>query len=180
MDCKTTSGDRRRAAATLVEFLIGLGVAGLVLMITAAFTIFCGKGLMGVWNYVDLDQSSQSAVDQLTREVRQTTGLLEFATNRLTFSESDGVPLVYEYRPGTRDLVRTKGASTKTLLTECDTLTFAIFQRNPSNAVYDYFPTATATNCKMINVSWVCTRKILGAAVNSESVQTAKIVIRKK
>ena len=66
------------------------------------------------------------------------------------------------------------------LLTECDQLSFAIFQRNPSNSVYDYFPTATATNCKMVNVNWTCTRKILGSAVNSESVQTAKIVIRKK
>lgn len=177
MDCRTTSG---RCGATLAEFLIGLGVGSLVLLTTVAFSIYSGKSMMGIWNYVDLDQSSQTAIDTLTKEVRQTTGLLEFATNRLTFSESDGVPLVYEYSPAKRTLVRVKGLDRTVLLTECDALAFAIFQRNPSNSVYDYFPTATATNCKMINVNWVCTRKILGTAVNSESVQTAKIVIRKK
>jgi hypothetical protein len=182
MASKTTFGrigSHRRHGATLAEFLIGLGVASLVLLAVAGFTIFSSKSMVGIWNYVDLDQRSQVAIDTLTREVRQTTGLSEFATNRLTFSESDGVPLVYEFFPGRKTLERTKGGNTKVLLTECDALTFAIFQRNPSNAVYDYFPTATATNCKLINVSWVCTRKILGSSVNSESVQTAKIVIRK-
>lgn len=177
MDCRTTSGSR--SGATLAEFLIGLGMSGLVLAVTAAFGIFSGKSLMSIWNYVDLDQRSQIAVDTLTKEVRQTTGVMEFATNRLMFSESDGVPLVYEYFPGRRTLERSKGGQTSVLLTECDSLTFNIFQRNPSNAVYDYFPTATVTNCKMINVSWVCTRKVLGTALNSESVQTAKVVIRK-
>lgn len=177
MVCKTTSG---RRGATLVEFVIGVGVASLVMMVVAGFSLFSGKSLAGIWNYVDLDQRSQLAIDKLTKEVRQTTGLLEFQTNRLVFSETDGVPLVYEYFPGKRTLERTKGSNLTVLLTECDALTFAIFQRNPSNAVYDYFPTATATNCKLINVNWVCTRKILGSAVNSESVQTAKIVIRKK
>jgi hypothetical protein len=30
----------------------------------------------------------------------------------------------------------------------------------------------------MIDVSWKCSREILGAKINTESVQTAKIVIR--
>lgn len=155
-------------------------MATLVLATVASFSIYSSKSMAGIWNYVDLDQRSQSAIDLLTKEVRQTTGLIEFATNRLVFSESDGVPLTYEYLAATKTLERVKGASRKVLLTECDDLSFAIFQRNPSNAVYDYFPSAVVTNCKMINVRWNCTRKLLGSSVNSESVQTAKIVIRKK
>ena len=36
------------------------------------------------------------------------------------------------------------------------------------------------TNCKLIAVSWVCSRTILGSKMNTESVQTAKIIIRKQ
>ena len=32
--------------------------------------------------------------------------------------------------------------------------------------------------CKLVSVSWRCSRTILGQKVNTESVQTAKIVIR--
>lgn len=180
MECRITSGDRRRSGATLAELLLGVGVTAIVLLALVSFSIYSGKSLMGVWNYVDLDQRSQTAIDTMTREVRETTGLLEFTGNRLVFSDSDGGTLTYEYFPRRRTLERLKGTNTTVLLTECDELAFAIFQRNPSNAVYDYFPTATATNCKLINVSWVCTRTILGSAINSESVQTAKVVIRKK
>jgi hypothetical protein len=31
---------------------------------------------------------------------------------------------------------------------------------------------------KLVDVSWLCSRKILGRKVNTESVQTAKIVMR--
>ncbi|MFM1768325.1 MAG: hypothetical protein RJA22_854 [Verrucomicrobiota bacterium] len=159
---------------------MGMGLCAVVLLAVVATSIYGGKSLLGMWNYVDLDQRSQLAVDTLTKEVRETTSLLEFTTNRLTFSDSDGRTLVYEYSPVRRTLERVKGTNRTVMLTECDELSFSIFQRNPSNAVYDYFPTATATNCKLINVSWVCTRRILGSAINSESVQTAKVVIRKK
>jgi hypothetical protein len=66
------------------------------------------------------------------------------------------------------------------LLTNCDFLTFQIFQRNPVSASYDVYPTANAASCKLINVSWICSRSILGSRLNTESVQTAKIVIRKQ
>jgi hypothetical protein len=32
----------------------------------------------------------------------------------------------------------------------------------------------------LIEVSWICSRQIFGKKVNTESVQTAKIVIRKQ
>ena len=38
----------------------------------------------------------------------------------------------------------------------------------------------TATGAKLIKLNWTCSRTILGQAVNTESVQTAKIVMRKQ
>jgi hypothetical protein len=46
---------------------------------------------------------------------------------------------------------------------------------------FEQFPTsAAAGNCKLVSVSWICSRSILGSRLNTESVQTAKIVIRKQ
>src|SRR5687767_10878430 len=116
----------------------------------------------------------------MTRDIRQTVALSSYTPHRLTHSDADAVPLVYEYSPISRTLTRSKGAQSTVILTDCSALSFSIFQRNPSNAVYDYFPTATAANCKLVNVNWTCVRRVLGSPINSESVQTAKIVIRKK
>ena len=66
------------------------------------------------------------------------------------------------------------------LLTECDSLSFEIFQRNPIGGTYDQFPASSPATAKLINVTWTCSRKILGTAMNTENVQTAKIVIRKQ
>ena len=56
-----------------------------------------------------------------------------------------------------------------------------MFQRNPIGGTFDQFTnTLTAATCKLVQVSWVCSRKILQGKVNTESVQTSKIVIRKQ
>ena len=77
--------------------------------------------------------------------------------------------------------VRTKGGVSQVLLTECDFLTFSNYQRNPYYGQYDQYPVTTSpTNSKLVSLTWVCSRKITGAKMNTESVQTAKIVIRKQ
>ena len=64
------------------------------------------------------------------------------------------------------------------LLRDCNALTFAIFQRNPIGGSYDQYPTATSATCKLVQLNWICSRSILGVQVNSESVQSAKFVLR--
>jgi len=66
------------------------------------------------------------------------------------------------------------------LLSECDYLQFGIYQRNTISNTYDQFTTANPTTCKVVQLEWICSRKILGARLNTESVQSAKIVIRRK
>ena len=55
-----------------------------------------------------------------------------------------------------------------------------MFQRNPVNGKYDQYPTATASQCKLVQLRWVCSRDLIHARRNTESVQSAKIVIRKQ
>jgi hypothetical protein len=100
----------------------------------------------------------------------------------LTFEDFDGTPLIYSYDAAARTLTRTKDgvADPKPLLTECNFLEFRMFQRNPKNGVYDQHATATAATCKLVQLRWVCSRDLIKANWNTESVQSAKIVIRKQ
>lgn len=176
---KTTS-IKRRAAFTLVEFLITLAVGSILFVTVGVLGMYAGRSFAGLANYTDLDARSRNALDRLTRDVRQVNRLSASASDSLTFEDADGISLRYVYSPNARTLSRIKGSTTEILLTECDNLSFAIFQRNPIGGTYDQFPTGAPSTTKLINVTWTCSRQILGTAMNTENVQTAKIVIRKQ
>jgi len=176
---KTTSTERR-AGFTLVEFLITMAVGSILFLTVAVLGMYAGRSFAGLANYTDLDARSRNALDRLTRDVRQVNRLSASTTTSLTFEDADGSPLRYVYSPEARTLNRIKGGTTEVLLTECNALTFAIFQRNPIGGTYDQFPTGAPATTKLINVTWTCSRQILGTAMNTENVQTAKIVIRKQ
>lgn len=178
---------RRQAGMTLPEMMFTLMVGSILGAAVLSFSLYAGKSFAGLTNYVDLEQKSQIALDNMTREVRQVNRVLSFGTttlrgqvitNTITFEDSDGENLAYTF---TGDiLVRSKFGVDRVLLTNCDYLTFQVFQRNPIAGEWDQWSTSVATNTKLISVSWVCSRNILGNRMNTESVQTAKVVIRKK
>ena len=168
------------SAFTLVEMMVGMFIGFLIFIVVGALVLYSGRSFAALTNYVDLDASSRNALDTMTSDVRQANRLTSFDSNTLVFEDFDGGPLIYTYSPQDRTLVRTKGGIRKVLLTGCDQLVFTTYQRNPINGTYEQYPTATAATCKLINISWVCSRSILGGRLNTESVQTAKIVIRKQ
>jgi len=98
----------------------------------------------------------------------------------ISLEDSDGVALSYAYDATARTLTRAKSGVSRILLKQCDRLNFSIGQRNAVGGSYDVYPAATPATCKVVNVSWICSRTIFGIKNNTESVQTARIVIRKQ
>ena len=185
MDCKITATKDRRTGAnsgtTLVEFMIAIAVGMIAIGALASLSLYSGRTFAGLLNYADLETKSRSALDLLTKEIRQTQFLSAYDTNQLTFRDLDGVPLVYNYDSTNLTLTRTKAGTSKVLLTGCESLTFGIFLRTTTNGTFNqYSSTAEPTNTKVVQVSWLCKRSIVGTKLNSESVQTAKIVIRRR
>lgn len=174
-------------AFTLMELLVGVGVSSVILTALISFTMYAGKSLAAMTNYVDLEQKSQNALDVMTTDIRATKYLANYSTkvlngvtitNRLTFRDADDLDLTFNYTNNV--LRREKGGQSYVLLTNVDFLTFQVFKRNPVPQSYEQYPTSDATNCKLVSVTWICSRSILGNKLNTESVQTAKIVIRKQ
>ena len=183
MECKITSIKPRcvRASAglTLVELLVAMPLGILLLGMIVLFAVYTSRTFAGLLNYADLAGSSRNAVDLMGKQIRQTGALTAFTTNKLTFSDYDAKSLEFAYDPAQRTLTRTKDNVSTVLLTECDSLNFAIYQRCTTNGTFDQYPTSLqASNCKVVQITWSCTRTIVGAKLNSESMQTAKIVIR--
>lgn len=172
---------RARSAFALVEVMIAGGLTTLLVLVICGFTVYSGYNFASLFNYVDLDDMNRNAMDRITRDVRQALRVKAATTNTLTLVGADNLDIAYVYNPAQDTLTRKKGNEpTEVLLTECQRFSFTMAMRNPVGGSYDIYPTATATNCKVVNVSWKCSRKILGREENTESVQTARIVIRKQ
>ena len=167
------------AGATLVEYLFTIAIGSLVTLVIVGLSVNSGRSFAAMANYSDLNASGINALDQMTRDIRQAARLTSYSSTQLTFSNgTNQPPVVFTYSPVQRTLVRQQGTSTKVLLTQCDSLNFAIYQGGAIAGTYDQYPVANVDNCKVVAVNWSCSRTILGAKVNSEAGQSAKIVMR--
>lgn len=188
MDCRiisTTRNSRGRQAFTLVEVVTAAGIAGVLMVAILSMAFFSARSFAALTNYVDLDNHSRNTLDHMLREIRQADQLSYYSSNMISFQHTDpasgsAFTVSYVYNPTGRTLTRVQGSISRVLLRECDFLQFSIFQRNPLPGTWDQYPTADVSTCKLVQLSWICSRTILGARVNTESVQSAKVVIRKK
>jgi prepilin-type N-terminal cleavage/methylation domain-containing protein len=172
--------DTRRSGLSLMEMMVAMGVGSVLLMVMGTFAMWSGRSFAALANYAELDNASRNALDVMTRDIREVKSLSTYSTNELKFVDADGISfLYYRYSPGAKTLSRVKNGETQVLLKRCDVMDFRIYQRNTSNQTYNQFPTAAnnPATTKVVQLSWTCSRRVL-ANLNTESVQTAKIVIR--
>lgn len=170
---------------TLVELLVAIGIGGILFVAVGTLAFYSARSFAALSNYVELDNYSRKALDQMSREIRQADKLVSGTDSRLEFQHTNATNgttynVIYEYNSADKRLRRTQGTQTTVLLQECDFLKFSMYQRNPIGGTYDQYPTATPATCKLVQMSWVCSRQILGKRANTESVQSAKVVIRKQ
>ncbi len=166
---------------TLLEVMIATSIGTLILAGAGSLMVYNARSLAALSNYADLDRYSRTAVDKLSQDIRQSTVLISFTTTELQFNSSAGRSnITYTYYPDSRELVRRQGQNREVLLKECDSLTFTVYGRNNISNAWDQFVVTTAADAKLIKLNWTCSRTVLGQAVNTESVQTAKIVMRKQ
>jgi len=185
---------------SLVEMLVAIGISGIVFTAVGTMIFFSGRSYAALANYVDLDNKSRKALDQMSKEIRQVDGVTgigtstlsggKVITNRLVISgkETDGTAytITYDYNPNgaNKPLTRNKTGGlypgTTTLLTGCSYLNFGMYTRVPKDGSMDNFAATDLATCKVVQIDWICSRGIFNKSDNTESVQSAKVVIRKK
>lgn len=165
---------------TLIEVMVAAGISSLLLLVLASFSLYAGRSCASLSNYAELETQSRLALDRMSQQVRQAHGVTACTATNLVLRDADGSALEFVYDPTAETLTRIKNGVSSVLLEGCVLLRFDLFQRNPIKGTYDAYPAASPATCKLVQVTWVCTRSLLGAKLNSESVQSAKIVIRKE
>jgi prepilin-type N-terminal cleavage/methylation domain-containing protein len=176
---------------TLVEMMVAVAVTSLLFAALVVLGMFTTKSFSIMGNYVDLDAQSLNAADVLGRQVRNASALVAFSTNNplsLTLTNATAgqtITITYSTNNSTLTLAQT-GQTTQTLLTRCYSWNFSLYDRYPNITATNitFYPATNSTGqldptvCKVINLSWKCSRTILGTTFNTESVQTAQIVLR--
>ena len=178
MGCKVIFTKRGVAGETLASLLMALGLGGLLLAVAAGVYLYSTRSFVDLGNYMEMDGNARNALDVMSAEIRQAEGINSYSSNTLSLRFGTNV-LSYTLNSSQRTLSRTYGSVTRTLLTDCDGVRYDVFQRNPTNGLYDCFPDATsATNSKLVEVTVLSTRSILGRRANSTTLQSARIVMR--
>ena len=170
-----------RRGFTLVELMVATAVGALVLTGVASVFVSSNFSFAVVGNYVNLDRASESAMDQMSRDIRRSANLASFASDQLVFNYAGTTNLIFTYDASAGKLMswKTGDAVTNVLLTGCDSLQFSMYGNIPQPGG-DLTTTTTISNAKAISVNWRCSRTILGNKRNTEDSQEAVIVIRNK
>lgn len=170
---------KSRGGWTLLEMMLAVAAGALVLASVGSVYVFARRSLDAVVNYSELDRQSRNALDMMSRDIRQAGGLTNFTSTTLSFTNKDGTLLKYTWDTNKSQLICMTNNYTNILLKGCAYLKFTTFQRNPSNSTTMLFwPATNAATTKVIVLDWICKKTNYTTLTDSESVQTAKIVLR--
>jgi hypothetical protein len=150
-----------------------------VLLALAAFALYSTRFFMTIRNCVDLDGQARVAVDRMSQEIRQADRVVSYESQKISLALGTNT-VTYVYDANAKALVRLSANRRTVLLSGCESARFDIFMRQATNAVYESFPSATVDNAKVVQITWNCSRNILGSKANTESMQSAQVVIRKQ
>lgn len=184
---------RAACGLTLVEMAMAVGVGSLVLVIVGTLTVYALRSFAAMGNYASLDARNRIALDKITRDIRQATCVTNCYSDstvkwiRFVTPYGESPTTKYTWYPDDRTLVCEKGGQEEIYLTDCDQWDFAFYKRTPQPTFGNVFLPATNSAgeydlsiCKMIGMSWKCSRTLAGKKWNSESVQSVQIVLRNK
>lgn len=178
---------RSTRAWTLVEMMVAVAVFSIASAALASLFLYSIKGFASLANYAMLDRENREAMDFLSKEIRQATDVTAYNSNALgnsiTIRDVNRQAVTYSFNAAQKHLVRTSGEGSRVLLTNCNLMEFSLFQRNPSNGNYGVFPIAAGNwtqSVKVVQLTWKTARYVPSGPVNSENIQTARIVIRRQ
>jgi prepilin-type N-terminal cleavage/methylation domain-containing protein len=185
MGCKTIYSKKTCAAMSLPEMMVAIAVGSIIFLVVGSLALYSARSFSSMVNYTELNQNSRLGLDKMTRDIREAKGLTARTGTNLVF-KMDAAGLIimnleWDQSNKTVTQVTTSGtnAVTNILLTACTFWTNQIFQRNTISNSFDPLPTANVSLTKLIQLNWTCAENRVNVT-NSESVQSMRIVIRKK
>lgn len=180
-----------QSGMTLVEVLVACGLGLMVLTIALTLFAFGIRSFAGLGNYAVLSGQSRLSMDLMSREMRKATQVtganMHLPIKWLALTNAiDGTTNLFTWDSTSGILTWVSSAQPlRTNLTGCDEWDFSFYQRSPQTNWVFYPATNSAgvldlSACKLIDMSWKCSRTMLGVKMNTEEVQTSQFVLRNK
>jgi hypothetical protein len=170
---------------------VAMGVGSIVLLIIGILSMYGLRSFLVMGNCAAMDARNRLVSDQITRELRQATRVLNYRSDAdgrtLVLTNSlQGVSVAYTWEAETRTLTCEKSdQSPVTCLTECDLWEAFFFQNLPQPSTTEPFLPATNAagaldlgRARLVTLSWKCSRPVAGTSWKTESAQTLQIVLR--
>jgi type II secretory pathway component PulJ len=167
------------------EMLVAVAVAAILGGFIWSVYAFGTRNFQALFNYAEMENQARYALDVISSEVRAAQDITNYTAQGIWLRDTDGSSLRYVYNPTNKTLSRIKGTNTRTLLTGCDNLVFAMFERTPNTnsmgvTTWDLPAVTNVAEAKMLQVSWECSRNILGQKQQTKSVVMAQVALRLK
>lgn len=167
--------NRDQLGWTLVEMMIAVAIGIIVMGAVLATSVYVAKSFVILGNYYDLDKDSRHTLDVFSRDVRSISNVVASATNYLNMVDVNGNQIDYNWNGS--NFIRSYNGEAQVMLKDCDYFNMNFYQRNVSND-FTFYPSPAWNEIKLVDVKWHCYRPVLGSKLTTESVQTAKIVVR--
>jgi hypothetical protein len=185
---KLTSCAKRRAerAFTISEYMVALSIGLTVLTSALLMWVFASRTCAMLLHYVDLSNTSKVALDKMSQQIRNAVTVESCASNQLVLTlpgtNQPKVKFAYDSASLKLTQIRTSATTTpatNTLLTECSNFQFVVYQRTPVSNSFALYTNAFATNtAKVVQMQWLCFRKLRGDQDVLESQVSANVVMR--
>jgi hypothetical protein len=161
---------------TLVEVMVAMALGSLVVLVLCTLTIYSARNFRALMDYTDLNQNSRMAMDKISKQIRQSRGLkMSPTTSSMVFqmntNSGEDVSVLFDQSGKTLKLIDSSG--TNLLSSDCTSFNWHLFDRN-------FVPTTDYNLCKMVQLDFTFSRHNLRTVTNSETIQSMKVVIRKK
>lgn len=176
---------------SLVEMAVTLGVAAIALVILGLLSLYGLRSFTVMGNFADLDERGRLAVDRVSRDLRQATGVLNYkmGPDRKTLVLTNalaGTAISYVWDGDTRTLTcEETGESPAVCLSDCESWNPSFFQDQPqTSAGLTLLPATNGSGqldlklARVVRMTWQCSRRVTGVPAAIESAPSLQIVLR--
>ena len=168
---------------TLIEVMIAMTVFTIAGGAVMTSYIFGLRSFQALSNYAMLDQKNRQVMDKFCSEARKAQKVSGYddsgAVRSLTLQYVGSKTVNYTFNNYSKTLSRTEnGQSTQVLLTNCSLVEFKLGQRGVAINGTPYVRTYDKRNAMLVDLTWKTSRSLPGGVQNTESIQTAQVLIR--
>jgi hypothetical protein len=170
---------------TYVELMVASALGTVLVALLLVLTLYGQQSFGLMTGYSELDAKSRNAVTLLSKEIREATRVVDARNSSgvksLTLTNAiDAVTVKLVWDATERNLIMQKTPGTNgTLLSGCDSWDYALYDGAPSitGGKVSFGSSASPATCKLIEMSWNCSRNILGKTTAS-SVESVRFGLR--